>query len=421
MSATNNTFSPAADNTIGTLNGLFKQVYADQLKNLIPDGVKLMNLLKWEGEETKLGDFFNCPVILGMEHGITFASSTEDAFNLAPPVAGTIQNAQVRGYPAVLCSVLGYNAASRSVSSTGAFKKATSYLVENMMRSMSKKLEIEMFYGQMGYGTVASAGVTGANITITTAEWAPGIWSGCNNMPIQIRDATGATVRGDFTCVSADLDTRVVTLNASAQAAGVIAGDVVWHKGAYGNEFPGVHKILTTQSGTLFNISTTNYNLFRGNQYSAQSGALSFPKLSQAVARAVEKGLDTDIHFLVNNRTWSNLLADEVALRRYDGSYSSVQLENGSKALKFYSQNGTLIIEPSIYVKEGYAYGLALEDWKRVGSADMTFRVPGSGEEFFRHLESAAGYQLRLWTDQALFCSAPGRSVIVTAIVNTNP
>ena len=297
-----------------------------------------------------------------MEHGITFASSDDDAFNLAPPVAGSVKDAQVRGYPAILCSVLGYVAAARSVSSVGAFEKATKFLVGNMMRSMAKKLEIEMFYGQMGYGTVAS--VSGSDITITTAEWAPGIWSGANEMPIEIRSSDGSVSRGLFSVNTANLETRVITLNASAAAAGVTGGDVVWHKTAYGNEFPGIHKILTQSSGTLFNINVAQYNLFRGVEYSAQSGALSFPKLSQAVARAVEKGLDSDLHFFVSTRGWSNLLADEVALRRYDGSYSSVELENGSKALKFYSQNGTLIIEPSIYVKEGYAYGLAVEDWK---------------------------------------------------------
>lgn len=418
--ASSNTFTAATDLT-GPLNGLFKQVYADSLKNLIPDGVKLLNLFSWQGDETKLGDLFNVPVILGMEHGITFASSTEDAFNLAPAIAGAVKNASVRGYPVVLSGVMGYAAASRSVSEAGAFQKASKYLVENMLRSMAKKLEIEMFYGQVGYGTVANGGVTTTAVTVTTAEWAPGIWAGCNGMPVEIRDVTGATSRGNFTVLSANMDTRVLTLDSSAANAGVIAGDVIWHKGAYGNEFPGVHQILSQSSGSLFGIPVATYNLFRGNSYDCQSGALSFPKLSQAAARCVEKGLDSDLYVLLNVRTWSNLLADEAALRRYDGSYSATELQTGSKSLKFHSQNGTLTIEPSIYVKEGYAYGLAKEDWMRVGSADMTFKLPGSGEQFFRHLESAAGYQLRLWADMAVFCSAPARSVILTGITNSNP
>lgn len=66
-----------------------------------------------------------------------------------------------------------------------------------------------------------------------------------------------------------------------------------------------------------------------------------------------------------------------------------------------------------------YAYLLSMEDWSRVGSTDITFKRPGQGEEFFRDLENAAGYELRVYSDQAVFCCAPGRSVLITDIVNT--
>ena len=269
---------------------------------------------------------------------------------------------------------------------------ATKFLVANMLRSMAKKLEIEMLYGQVGYGTVAS--VSGSTLTVTTAEWAPGIWAGAEGMPIEVRDSTGATSRGEFTIVSVDMDTRVLTVNSST--AGLSAGDVIWHKGAYGNEFPGIHKILTISSGTLFNINVGTYNLFRGNQYSASSAALSFSKLNQAAARAVEKGLDSKLLALVNPRGWANMLNDQAALRRFDSSYSKDKTEVGSKGILFHSQNGEIEIEPSIYVKEGYAYLLDIEGWLRVGSTDMTFKRPGQGEEFFRDLENAAAYELPL-------------------------
>jgi hypothetical protein len=54
----------------------------------------------------------------------------------------------------------------------------------------------------------------------------------------------------------------------------------------------------------------------------------------------------------------------------------------------------------------------------RVGSTDMTFKQPGQGEDYFRHLENAAAYELRLFSDQALFCSAPGKQVLINNIVN---
>lgn len=408
-------------NQISTLNGFFKESYADKLAELIPDGVKLLNKIKFASKDKQPGNLYHQPVILGMEHGVTFASSDEDAFNLNPPVAGIIRDAQVKGNPIVMRSLLGYVSASRAaLGGQKAFMDATKYLVANMLRSMAKKLEIEMLYGQMGYAIVASAGVSGAAITIDTPEWAPGIWAGAEGMPIEIRDTTGATSRGSFEVSSVNMDTRVVTLTTSASAAGVVATDVIWHKGAYGNEFPGVHKILSTSSGTLFNINVGTYNLFRGNVYGAGTAALSFTKLNLAAARAVEKGLDGKLLALVNPRGWANMLSDQAALRKYDSSYSPNKAEVGSKSIVFHSQNGEIEIEPSIYVKEGFAYLLDIENWMRIGSTDMTFKRPGQGEEFFRDLENSAAYELRLYSDQALFCSAPGKNVLINAVVNAS-
>jgi hypothetical protein len=392
-----------AANGLSTLNGFFKEAYADKLGELIPDGVKLLNKIKFMSKDKQPGNLYHQPVILGLEHGV--------------PVAGVVKDAQIKGNPVVMRSLLGYVAASRAAQGgSKAFMDATKFLVANMLRSMSKKLEIEMLYGQMGYATVASA--TGAVITITTSEWAPGIWAGAEGMPIEFRSADGTISRGEAEVKSVDMDSRTVTLKSVVPS--LVSTDVIWHRGAFGNEFPGIHKILSITSGTLFNIDVGSYNLFRGNIYSAGSAALSFTKMNQGAARAVEKGLDSTLLALVNPRAWANMLNDQAALRQYDSSYSSAEVQNGSKSIKFHSQNGEIEIEPSIYVKEGYAYLLDMSCWFRVGSTDMTFKRPGQGEEFFRDLENSAAYELRLYSDQALFCHRPGTNVLVNNIVNSN-
>jgi len=196
-----------------------------------------------------------------------------------------------------------------------------------------------------------------------------------------------------------------------------VATDVIWHKGAYGNEFAGIHKIITNTS-VLFNIDANRFNMWKGNTFSASNAALSFNKLQLAVTRAIEKGLDGKVLVMVNPKAWANMLNDQAALRRYDSSYSPVKVENGGRSILFHGQNGEMEIEPSIYVKEGYAYMLSIEDWVRVGSTDVTFKRPGQGEEFFRDLENSAAYELRLYTDQATFCNAPGKNVLINLIVN---
>lgn len=397
-----------------SLNANFKVVYADQIENLIPDGVKLLNKISFSGREAQLGLLYSQPLILGLEHGVTFAGSTDDAFALQAPIAGQLKEAQVRGSQMVLRSVLGYAAAARAAGGgQRAFEDSTKFLVANMMRSMAKKLEIEMLYGQVGYATVAA---TAANtFTVTTAEWAPGIWAGANSMPLEIRSAAGV-LRGTCSVLSVNMDTRVVTVD--LLPAGVIATDIVWHKGAYNNEFAGIHKILTN-TGVLFGIDASQYDLFRGNQQSAGSDVLSFAIIQTAIARAVEKGLDSDVMVLVNPRAWSDLLTEQAALRMYDQSYRSSVAENGSQEITFHGQNGKVSIVPSIYVKEGYSYLMPVEDYMRVGSTDITFRRPGQGDEFFRELENNAGFELRAYTDQCVFCMAPGRSTLITGIVNS--
>jgi len=404
----------AAANQYKDMNALFKEVYADKVKELIPDGVKLLNLIDFMAKDKQPGNFYHQPVVLGLEHGITFASSDEDAFNLRPAISGVIKDAVVRGNSAVLRGLIGITAVSRSQGSKQAFMDATKYVVGNMLRSMTKKIEAEMLYGQMGYGIVSA--VSGATVTISTAEWAPGLWAGAEKLPIEVRNAADTTSRGETKVLSVDMDARTVTFE--SLPPGTVATDVLWHAGAHGNEFPGIHKILTQSSGTLFGIDVGSFNLFKGNSFSV-GGALSFTKVISAAARPVEKGQEGRLLCLVNPRGWANMNSDEAALRRYDSSYSSEKAKNGSRSLVFYSQNGEIEIQPSIYIKEGFAYLIDLSEWARVGSSDITFKRPGQGEQFFKDSENAAAYELRLYTDQALFCAAPGKNCILTGIVNT--
>jgi hypothetical protein len=41
--------------TVGNLNGMFKETYGDKLQELIPDGVKLLNKIKFLGKDKTPG------------------------------------------------------------------------------------------------------------------------------------------------------------------------------------------------------------------------------------------------------------------------------------------------------------------------------------------------------------------------------
>lgn len=413
-----NTFG-TANNSVGTLNGLFKMTYADKIKNLIPEGTKIQQMIDFLPKDRQPGEAYNQPVTLQMEHGVTFADDTDGAFTLNEAIAGQMKNAMVRGYQLVLRSAISYSAASRAMGGGNrAFEDATKYLVGNMLSSIAKKLEIEILYGQIGYSVVEGNETAGSDVVVelVDAEFASGIWSGAEGMPLDVvRSGSLVPALSGVNAIivkAVSLENKTITVDLPAN---LVAGDVLYAKGAFGKEFAGVHKILTN-TGPLFGIDAAQYTLWKGTEYTLPlQDVLSFAVLQAAVAKGVEKGLDSDVVCFVNPGHWDDLLTEQAALRMMDSSYKTETAENGSKSIKFHSQNGMIEIVPSIYVKEGYAYCLALEDWCRVGSTDVTFQRPGAAVDgdFFRELENRAGYELRAYTDQALFCARPGRSIII--------
>lgn len=62
----------SAVNTATTLNALYKDVYADKLKDLVPSATKLINLVPFKLVDKQLGLRYVQPVILGLENGITY-------------------------------------------------------------------------------------------------------------------------------------------------------------------------------------------------------------------------------------------------------------------------------------------------------------------------------------------------------------
>ena len=218
---------------------------------------------------------------------------------------------------------------------------------------------------------------------------------------------------------SVDIDARQVTFTGNNTDIGNInAGYDFYYKGAYGNEAAGVHKILTN-SGDLFNINATTYNLWRATSYSAGSAALTFNKVKAAIGQAVGRGLDEDVTLYVNPKGWDSIMTELAALRRFvEKSGKGGSYEIGSENIVFYSQNGRVEIVPHIMVKEGFAYGLVKPSWVRVGATDLTFQTPGYGGQIFTQLQSYAGFEVRNYYNAALLCEMPARNFIITDIVN---
>jgi hypothetical protein len=279
-----------------------------------------------------------------------------------------------------------------------------------MMDSMSKKLEIRLFYGQSGLATATASSNT---LTISVGQWAPGIWGGAENMRIELFDSSN-NVLGDCKVISVDFDNKTVTVDAMPAGAAAAGTITIYEYGSSGKEMAGLHKIITN-TGSLFGISASQYSLWKGNSHNA-AGALSFNKLAKGLAKPVAKGLQSDVTVYVNPASWADLMTEQAGSRRFDVSYKSGTAQNGSEALEFFSQNGKMTIVSSIFVKEGFAYAINHDQFLRVGSTDLTFKNPLSNEDFFHLLENNAGVGIRCYTNQALFCTKIGHQLVFTGI-----
>lgn len=423
----------AAEST-STLDGWFKTRYADKAAKLVPEFVILPRYFKFNSKK-KTGDTYQCTARVRRSFGWTWAGSgtSGTAFALNDAVAGQTKPANVGGTEFVARSQIPYSVIKRAQGSEQAFGDAFDEIVQDMTEGAHFAREINLLYGGTNIGDILSVGaVAGAggawtkDCVITVAGWAPGLWSQAEGMPIDVYTAGGVKRNTAYTMTvtAIDPDTRTVTITSvetpgSVELTAVAATDVILPQGAYGNWFTGLHTIAQN-TGTLFGINAATYSLWGGNSYGAGSAAATMAKFTKAVIPTVTRGGMDKVTFFCSTSTWADLNNDHAALRRFSESTKS-GLNLGTNKITYYGPNGEIEIVPHPMVKQGYAYGLQTKRWERIGSTDVTFDlgVEGSQNRFFQQLSGNAGSEIRCYWDQALFCRAPARQVVMSGIVNS--
>ena len=406
--------------------GDFKERYNTKgIQDAIPESRVLLKNVEFD-KATLVGNAFHTPVILSDEAGFTYAANNAGNYALNGPISLNIPDAQVRPAQITLVSQIAYDALSQSLGSGAAFLSATKLITKRMIDSMSKRVELAALYGGIGLGKSALTGSSNVDATtqivaFTQQTWSDGIWAGTVNNEVQFFDAGALVSSGaDSVFTISAVDPSARTLTVTGTATGITALDTltvgggvttldIFFNSAFGNEMTGIDRILTN-TGTLFNISAATFDLWKSNVIDNAAGKLTFLALQNAVATAVGRGLDSEVDVLVNPKVWANLVTSQSGARRFDSSYKKNNVENGATKLTFYSQNGTMNITPSLYVKEGDCFILPFEHIQRIGSMDIEFmpQVMGS-DEFFQYVPGFNAYELRLWTNQQIFITLPAR------------
>lgn len=421
---------------IATLDGVFYQQYAKKIQNLMTDYSLLRDAVKFVSRDRQNGNFYNQPVTLAPEAGVTYYPTSDAAYSLNGAIGSTTQNAQIMGSQITIQSDLSYSQMAKADSNTKAFVNATAYAVTNNLNEHSKRLEVAMLYGGSGLGitsaTNGSSTSTTTVVTVTNASWASGIWSGAYGVTIQFYNgasliSSGADSVFSITAVS-DVAGGPKTLTVTGTSTGITAlvaatadALTIYYNGAYGAEMTGIDAILNNV-GTLFGISAATYNLWQSN-VSNQTGTLSYSKINAAISLAVGRGgLKEEVSVLVNPNTFVDLTNELTALRRFQ-SPNEKEASMGNERVQYFAQNGIVTIEPYALVKNADAFVLPMKRLIRLGATDITFERQGAtggytGKYFF-DLPTANGVELRSYSHQAIFLDSPAKAVYITGFSNS--
>ena len=419
---------------LSTLDGLFKEVYADKIENLVPESSHLTKKVPFE-KATQQGRKFVQPVIVSQVGGFTVGDNSQ-AYTLNESAGMVTADAEITTPSLVLRQSIPYGQLAQSTSDKGAFINATRLTVEVMMEAMTKRNEINYLYGQVGIGeSDTSTYSSGADIdvTITDDSWSAGIWSGGEgSTSVQFYDHTGSLVANStnslFVVKSIDIDNKVITFTAGS-ADSTLASNLdtaisnaklasstckVFFYGTKSVEAKGLQSICQT-SGTLFNIDNSTYSLFKGNDITipyvnaSDSGILTVAKLLKAFNSAIGRGLEEETTIYVNPETWLGLVATLEDIRRVDASYKASKSEQGVEAVEIYTSAGVSKIVPHLFVKKADVFILPEKRLLRTGASDITFTLDGMEGKFFRQLENRAGFELRCFSSQAIFTAHPAK------------
>jgi len=394
-----------ATNTPTTLASRLKEIYPDGPTQLVPAANELFGKRLEFRKDIPAGEKIRFDVQLSGEQGFSYGSGE---VALLGAIAQESAKAEVVGFSVVLQSNVSYDAISRAKTSKQAFAQFNNSKYIPSAESFRTRAELLcMGHGRQGIAVVAS--VSGQVITITPGSW-------CSAMLLTLKGSTlvahtaitaGSQHNGDLTMGAISIANRTITVAGTADA--VVAGDILFLKGARGASPYGLMDIANN-TGTLYNISASTYELWSANAYDVGTSALTLGKASLASAMAADKGCNEPLTMLVPNKAFQSMVNDQAALREYGANYSKDKAETGWESICFHGASGKLTIVPYAFAKEGEAVMFPERYTYVLGSEEMTNEV-GPGGDILFDLESASAKQMRWFGDFTVFCEKPGYMV----------
>lgn len=437
----------AVNSTPTSVAGLFKKVYASTAE-VLPDDHELDSVAPYENGK-KVGQSIAYSVPLTHENGLSLFGPTGDVQTFSDAQSGVVREASLTPCETFISSALSTATLSRAAQEgERAFKQASKDRVIRNLKSHRRFLKHMMFYGQdtyglgrVGYftgtwqgvsftngggalgGVTFTAGVntTSNHILLNPDDLATGIWLGAEGMEVRQRIIGGAVAGSGAASgkvVSVDLKNGIIKVDFTPVAATGASShclELLNQNGASGSDFMGAKAILQ-KSGSLFGIDNSVYGIWKGGEETI-TGKLTFAKLIDALMVACNRGLDKNVKVCTSYDSWADLMTEQAALRQYDSSYKESEAKNGMEGIRFKSINGEIEIMPSRFVRRSDSFVFAEGDWRRIGSTDLTMRIPGVDDgELIQKPVTTNAFVFRSYSDQALICLAPAQSLYLAGI-----
>lgn len=429
--------------TIAQYSGLFKDVFADKLSDVVPSFALLQDDIPFRTSK-RTGELFSQPILVQRSHSATYLAAEAGTVTLNPVLASKTVEAQLKGSQIVFRDAIDYEAGFGSEGDQAAFTPAMKLTVEALWEASHHRIEADLLYGQdtNGLGTVSGAPATNV-ITIDTAQFAEGLWAGMEGAELEIFDSALTTKRtgigtdtvgtGFYTITAVDLDNGTITVDDDQNVAD---NDVLFFRtqrttSAF-NTMAGLHKWLTN-TGTIANVSAATYNLWKPVSLSAGNAAFSFDLVLQGCARVSMRGAMGAMCCYVHPLAWANAMTDlSATVRRNHKDIKEYIL--GAESICFYTGTGKVFIKAHPMVKPNFAYCVPLSTgegggengaYSRVGATDLTFVTQQgrgsrtSGTSYFEKLPNTNAVEVQTYSHQAIYSSKPARGFIITGIVNT--
>ena len=437
--------------SLSSIAGDLKVVYGSDLVKVLPDAavIQKRHPLCTSGAFPAVGDYFSALIGLQLPWGFSFLGKGDEGtstnYTLGDALAGQTKPAQIYANTTVLVDNLNYQILDRANSTGGkqSVLSAMSYTGMQMAISMRNMLELEILHGQSGLGASAGA-IASTTVTFDGATTSVGILSTLIGARVQffqsnLTSARTAHSTSNYLTVSAvsvaDPASPTITLTATGttNVAAITTGDVMYIGGSRGvsvassdtsvpfYEQIGIGKQLSTTSGSIFNISKTDYVGWLANQQTA-GAATGMPSylMSSASTSMGRGGMLGEYEAVLPTDAWAALNSALATNETYNQQGPSPYTMKKTGTDEIEVRNGGIRIEciPHPFQKRGQYYFYPKSELHRIGSTDVTFAVPGrpDGEEFYFPVNGQAAMQRQCRADFQCALLTPPAGVIATAI-----